>query len=673
MKPIFTVVINNVSCFLFVAFGLTIVKAQELKRPDVTHLKAQLNLDTISKSVYGVITLKFNAVKDADTLVIDAKNMTFENLKVNKETVFYSYNNKQIKIPPQRFKSGKNTVTFSYKSYPKKALYFVGWNNDAPNEIWTQGQGKYTSNWLPSFDNVNEKVVFELSVNFNSNYTVLSNGLLKKQTTAKNTTSWTYSMNRPISSYLVALVIGKYDYKRITSRSGIPIYNYYHKQDSSYLVNTYKHTQRIFDVLEEEIGVLYPWQIYRQVPVHDFMYAGMENTTLTVFADTYLRPSEDFEFHNYVNVNAHELAHQWFGNLVTAQSGTHHWLQEGFATYYALLAERAVFGDAYYYQQLFDYAQELKYQEDRGGRSVLLDPNATSTTFYKKGAWALHVLRSLVGDTAFKKGVQHYLTTHAYGNAVTSDFLSSIKRFTTVNLTDFTESWLKADTLPQAEIQSALLVHKASKDRLDTLAFMNQIDCNTAPTCQQLKMNFDNAIDKAFWINHLPECDCDTIDFEHMARNSDDAKLVLTALNKMQVIDSASVALFKDKLLEAPTPIKERLLLLLYQSDPKSNNELLSSTAHIVGRGHYAFRVLWLALALNTEVISFDKKILYEELVNFTSPTYHAETRQLAFEYILYMNLVNETVKNNLEEARTHYNWRFSSFAKEKLSQLNQP
>lgn len=671
MKPIYTVVINNVCYFILGFLGLAIAKAQDLKRPDVTHLKAALNLDTISNSVYGAITLKFKADKDSDALVIDAKNMIFENLKVNKEAVSYSYDNKQIKITPQCFRNGKNTVTFSYKSYPKKALYFVGWDNDAPNEIWTQGQGKYTSNWLPSFDDVNEKVIFELGVNFNSNYTVISNGVLKEQTTAKNMTSWNYSMHKPMSSYLVALVVGKYDYKRLTSRSGIPIYNYYHKQDSTYLANTYKYTQRIFDVLEEEIGVPYPWQIYRQVPVHDFMYAGMENTALTVFADTYLRPSEDFEFHNYVNVNAHELAHQWFGNLVTAQSGTHHWLQEGFATYYALLAERAIFGDAYYYQQLFDYAEELKAQEVRGETSVLLNSKASSTTFYKKGAWALHILRSLVGDTAFKKGVKHYLTTNAYGNAVTSDFLSSIKKFTPVNLTDFTESWLKADTLPQAKIQSALLVDKGSKDRLETLAFMNQIDCKTATICQQLKMSFDNALDKAFWINHLPECDCDNLNYNDMAIQSDDSKLALAALNKIQVIDSSLVALFKDKLIEAPTPIKERLLLLLYQSDPNAHNELLKSTAHISGRGYYAFRVLWLALALNSESIALNKQALYDELVDFTSAAYNAETRQLAFEYILYMNLVNETVKTNLEEAKTHYNWRFSSFAKEKLSQLN--
>ena len=149
-------------------------------------------------------------------------------------------------------------------------------------------------------------------------------------------------MNQPMPSYLLALVVGDYSYTLEESRSGVPLYNYYHKKDSMFVEPTYRFSKVIFDTLESEIGIAFPWELYRQVPVHDFMYAGMENTTLTIFSDTYLRPKEDFDFTNYVNVNAHELAHQWFGDMVTATSGTHHWLQEGFATYYALLAEKAI-------------------------------------------------------------------------------------------------------------------------------------------------------------------------------------------------------------------------------------------------------------------------------------------------------------------------------------------
>ena len=133
-------------------------------------------------------------------------------MEVNNLEISFKYDNKQIKIAPNTFINGTNRLNFSYHSTPQKALYFVGWDNPAPNEIWTQGQGKYTSNWLPSFDDMNEKVIFELTITFNSKYQVLSNGVLKNKQSTNNLTTWTYAMNHPMPSYLLALVVGDYSY-----------------------------------------------------------------------------------------------------------------------------------------------------------------------------------------------------------------------------------------------------------------------------------------------------------------------------------------------------------------------------------------------------------------------------------------------------------------------------
>ena len=145
-------------------------------------------------------------------------------------------------------------------------------------------------------------------------------------------------MQQPMSSYLVALAIGKYHKRAETSKSGIPLELYYYPEDSLKFEPTYRYTKQIFGFLETEIGVPYPWQNYKQVPVKDFLYAGMENTGTTIFADSFVIDSIAFIDKNYVNVNAHELAHQWFGNLVTETSGTHHWLQEGFG--YSIFGNR---------------------------------------------------------------------------------------------------------------------------------------------------------------------------------------------------------------------------------------------------------------------------------------------------------------------------------------------
>ena len=135
-----------------------------------------------------------------------------------------------------------------------------------------------------------------------------------------------------MSSYLVMLAIGNFLHKTEKSASGIPLENYYKPVDEDKYQYTYKHSTEIFNFLEKEIGVKYPWKVYRQVPVEDFLYAGMENTSSTIFAQDYVVDESGFNDRNYLNVNAHELAHQWFGDLVTAKSGKHHWLQEGFAT-----------------------------------------------------------------------------------------------------------------------------------------------------------------------------------------------------------------------------------------------------------------------------------------------------------------------------------------------------
>lgn len=147
---------------------------------------------------------------------------------------------------------------------------------------------------------------------------------------------------------------------------------------------TYRYTKHIFDFLENEIGVAYPWQNYKQVPVQDFLYAGMENTTCTIFSNQYVIDSTAFVDKNYVNVNAHELAHQWFGNLVTETSSEHHWLHEGFATFYAYLAEKEIFGDDHYYWQLLETANALqRFSGDDGGEAIR-NPNAGSLTFMKR-------------------------------------------------------------------------------------------------------------------------------------------------------------------------------------------------------------------------------------------------------------------------------------------------
>lgn len=647
------------------------LQAQQIDYVDFKTAKADIVFgDLNEKEVRGTIAYTFETLKDADSVFIDAKKVKFENVALIKLGVHVDtqhvglkfINNSEQLIVYNKFKTNElYELRLKYSAQPNKALYFIDWNNGGNNQqIWTQGQGKYTSNWLPSIDDMNDKIEFDLSITFHKDYDVIANGKLTDQQINNSTITWHYNMQQPMSSYLVALAIGKYDKKIAYSKSGIPLEMYYYPEDSLKFEPTYRYTQQMFDFLEEEIGVSYPWQNYKQVPVKDFLYAGMENTSTTIFADSFVIDSIAFVDKNYVNVNAHELVHQWFGNLVTETSGTHHWLQEGFATYYALLAERDVFGDDYYYWQLYQYAQELLEQDKAGQGTSLLDPKSSSTTFYKKGAWVLHILREQVGDKAFKMAIKNYLQKHQFKNVETDDFIREVEKAGGQDLSGFVKDWLESETFQN---EKALASLKKSKCMVEYLS----VNCD---------------------VNHSK---CDT----YLSSNiSDEAKIKVISQNPKLVKKEAFNNSLKvrqaiaQNLKEIPLELKkeyesllsdksyttiEAALYNLCNNFPDDKLKYLFKTKNIQGFNNKNIRMLWLALFLNVND-SVDLRIqdFLNELVGYTSSKYDFETRETAFSYLNAMQVYNKTIITNLINATKHHNWRFKEYSKSLLEYLKQ-
>ena len=385
--------------------------SQHQDKVDFTKAKVSIQIYPESRQITGKVTYDFEVLANVDSVFIDAQNMDFQSVRLNKKRIKYTNNKRAITLK-KRLKKGRNyTLFLTFKAKPKQAVYFLGFddNIDGNEQIWTQGQGKYTSHWLPSFDDMEEKVEFDLDITYDALYGVIANGKLTNVKEGSGLKTWSFDMRNPMSSYLLAFAIGNYESQEFTSMSGIPIKNHYNPEDRGKVEPTYRYTKEIFDYLETQIGVPYPWQDYKQVPVKDFLYAGMENTGATIFSNAFVIDSVAFEDKNYVNVNAHELAHQWFGNLVTEKDGNHHWLHEGFATYYAYLAEKEIYGIDHFYWKLYDSATQLWEFSKDGKGEALTDPKASSLTFYEKGAWALVKLRNQIGEYAFKQGIKTYL------------------------------------------------------------------------------------------------------------------------------------------------------------------------------------------------------------------------------------------------------------------------
>lgn len=645
--------------------------SQQTNVVDFKNIHANLDILPQTKVVHGEMEIMFDVLQSTDSIFLDAHNMHFKNVRFNSDSVNWSTDGTKLWIIHSFESSSNNKLTFSYNAKPKKALYFVGWTDPetSSGQVWTQGQGKYTSNWLPSIDDMNDKIEFDLSITFYKNYEVIANGDLTNTQTNDSTITWHYDMQKPMSSYLVALAIGKYNKKLIQSESGVPIELYYYPEDSIKFEPTYRYTKEMFDFLEKEIGVPYPWQHYKQVPVKDFLYAGMENTSLTIFSDRYVVDSTAFVDRNYVNVNAHELAHQWFGDLVTETSGTHHWLQEGFATYYALLAEKDIFGEDYYYWQLYEYAQELLEQDRAGGSTSLLDPQSSSTTFYKKGAWVLHLLREQIGDVAFKAAVKSYLKTYQFRNVETDDFINEAEKASGQDLSDFVETWLESPDLNYKALENrffqnnVLIQDSHGKFNPWGLKQYYPLDCEIHPeACKivliQSKDSFLNEKIVEQLGNHISKSTFLT----------DDIKTRQAIARTMTQIPTDLKTDYESLLNDASYLTKELALLNLWKNFPEKRSTYLNQTKDLEGFNDKNIKTLWLTLALITDDYEPNRKVdFYNELIAYTHPSYHFEIRQNAFQYLNSIQACNDTCKKHLEQASKHPVWQFSKLAKELL------
>lgn len=639
--------------------------AQQTKSVDFTSVIGKIEINALDKWVAGEVTYNFEIINSIDTIKIDAQNMDFSNLKINNIQVKFSNNRKQILLF-EGYKLGVNQLTFNYWVQPKQAMYFVGKGEQL--QIWTQGQGKYTSNWFPSFDDPNEKLIFNLDIKFNNRFQVVSNGKLENKIASQDNFIWNYRMKKPMSSYLLMLAIGKFEIKQEKSQSGKSLFYYIEKEDYSKFEPTYRYSKTIFDFLEKEIGVKYPWEVYKQVPVRDFLYAGMENTSATVFSRDFVVDSVGFNDKNYVNVNAHELAHQWFGDLITAQSGKHHWLQEGFATYYALLAEREVFGDDYFFKKLFDTALQLKSASKTDTNPILSD-KASSLTYYQKGAWVLFVLREEVGSKIFQKAVKNYLKKYSFKNVITDDFLNEIQKISTYDCDSFSNKWLENSNFDYEYAIQLLSKNKSIQLLLDTKK-MKAIPFNDKRDLFEKIM----VSDVYFPIKEEIIYQCEKVPFEEKQQL---IKLALATneINVRQAIANTTPKVpldfktdFESLLSDTSYITKEIVLSTFWSQFPEDQKRILDNSKQWIGFNDKNLRILWLTLALGTKEYQMaDKAKFYDELLKYCNPEFETSIRQNAMENLLFINDKDQNVLPNLVNSLISYKWQFSKFGKDKL------
>ena len=671
MMPILKYLILGVSLLAI----LPSARSQSDLPYDFTKGDITLNIDPVKQEIQGKVHYQVRSLEAVDSLYLDARNMSFNEVRFNGKPITYSYDGRRLLIKKRLKSDKKYRLNINYQANPEQAVYFLGWQDSIPGneQIWTQGQGKYSSHWVPSPDLMEEKATFSIHISMDNRYEVISNGKLKSRKEVKGIAKWFYQMEQPMSSYLLAFAVGDYRVATTISQTGVPILMYTYPQDSLKSEPTYRHTKAIFDFLEAEIGVPYPWQNYKQVPVRDFLYAGMENTGATFFSDGYVIDSLAFADLNYVNVNAHELAHQWFGNLVTETDAAQHWLHEGLATYYAYLSEREIFGEEYYLWKFWDTAQALKQQDEEGEGEALNDPKASSLTFYEKGAWTALMLRDEIGDQAYQTGIRHFLERLAFKNATVAQFFSIMEAACDCSLQEFQEKWFKSDMFPYEECEQYLLSRSTAIRQFKDI--QQELITNSADN-ELLLSNY--------WKEMTSEELRSRIILRYAKSLSPEFLQITAREGGLKVRQAIALVMPRvtpelketyESFLEDPSYITiENALYKLWVSFPEDRVRYLDITRGMIGLPNKSLRMTWLLLAMLTPGYGDPpaKAAFERELRGYTSKIYGPEIRQNAFLLIREVLAPTDQYLLDLSQACVHHTWQFRSFARNLLNELLQ-
>jgi aminopeptidase N len=431
---------------------------------DVLHVKLDVTPDFQRRRVAGVATIRFRPIaRPLDELTLDGVNLRVSDVRGSQPVRDYSADDLHVTVVFEKpIPAGQEAwVEIAYAAEPQMGLYFRTAADGTPagdEHCWTQGETHEARHWFPCFDAPNERSSTEIVCRVPRGMTVVSNGRLTEEPSSrgKDLAAFHYLQEKSHPAYLICLVAGKL--AKIEDRAGrVPLAFYTQPSLAAHARSAFDETAQMIAFFEEEIGVPYPWEKYDQATISDFMWGGMENTTLTTLTQRALAEPASENIQESRNLVAHELAHQWFGDYVTCKDWSHLWLNEGFATYYALLYEGRRFGrDALLYGLYLDARDDVLTQlSDRrpiAYRRYKTPDEQFDFRNYPKASWVLHMLRSQAGEEQYRRAVREYLERHALGEVESEDLRESFEQVTGLPLDRFFDQWIYHGGVPELKV-----------------------------------------------------------------------------------------------------------------------------------------------------------------------------------------------------------------------------
>lgn len=447
---------------------------------DLVHTKLDARFDYSKAYLNGKvwITLKphFYAT---DSLLLDAKGMDIHKVSIVKGSaqspLKYNYDGMLLNIKLDKTYKGNEqyTVYIEYTAKPNelevegsaaisdaKGLYFInptGEEKDKPTQIWTQGETEATSVWVPTIDKPNQKTTQEFALTVPAKYVTLSNGILvssKKNADGTRTDNW--KMDLPHAPYLFFMGVGDYSVIK-ESYKGKEVSYYVEKEYAPVAKRIFGNTPEMMAFFSRITGIDFPWQKYGQMVARDYVSGAMENTTATLHQESaYQDARELVDGNSWEDVIAHELFHQWFGDYVTTESWSNLTLNESFANYSEYLWREYKYGkdaaDAHAYSDMTGYLQSQSENKDLVRHYYRDKEDMFDAVSYNKGGRILHMLRNFVGDSAFFKAMNNYLTTNKFKAGEAHQLRLAFEDVTGKDLNWFFNQWYFGAGHPKLDV-----------------------------------------------------------------------------------------------------------------------------------------------------------------------------------------------------------------------------
>lgn len=448
---------------------------------DLEHTRLELKPDFSKSYCYGKAWVRLHPHFYAtDTLTLDAKGMEIKKLALVKGNsqvpLKYKYDEQQLRIQLDKtYKANESyTVYVEYTAKPDeyqakygtndflgiKGMYFInprGEDKNKPTQIWTQGETESNSAWFPTIDKTNQKTTQELTVTVDNKYVTLSNGkLMSQKKNADGTRTDYWKMDLPHAPYLFFLGVGDYAVVK-DSYKGKEVNYYVEPAYASVAKKIFGNTPEMIGFFSKITGVEYPWIKYSQITGRDYVAGAMENTTATIHQEGAQQDARELvDANNWESTIAHELFHQWFGDYVTTESWSNLTLNESFANYSEVLWYEYKYGkdeaDAQNYNDMQGYLNSNSENKDLVRFHYNDKEDMFDAVSYNKGGRILHMLRNNVGDSAFFKALNLYLTTNKFKSAEAHQLRLAFEEVTGRDLNWYFNQWYFSNGHPTVSI-----------------------------------------------------------------------------------------------------------------------------------------------------------------------------------------------------------------------------